>query len=545
MRIRSVTGRLGAALVLTIPALGTGAVQAARPAAGAGNTLTVAYSVQLTTLDPAQAVNPPDIYISAGALFSGLYRIDVNGKLVADIADGMPAVNKSQTVFTVKLKHGVVFNGVGFTPREVTSADVVYSMQRMMNPKLKPAASWGSFSDFGIKGAFAYNSGKAKSIAGIAALDRYTVQFTTEGPLSSFPYDLAISANYLVPREVVARYGADFGAHPIGTGPFMLKRWTRGQGAELVRNPRYFVRGLPYLDGISYQFNVGKQLEVLRWKSGQIDAIGDARDLAPNTIADLAGDPATAGYIEGDTPTPETNVLYVNHLIKPFDTLKARQALAYAINRKRLVKLYRGQALPSAQIYPPAVAQHDPGFRGYPYDPTRAAALLKESGYDGRPVELLVDTGSSVDPLVAPSLIQDLRAAGFVVRERDVSDQLAGQLQFQNRGYTLLIGYWDMDFPDAYNFVEATYTTDGVDGGLNFSRYKNPAIDALLARAERFPFGARRDAVYAAIQRTLVDEVASVPLFFRKRLNLNGPHVASLGWSPAYSLNEWAYARRK
>ncbi len=548
MRYRSLAARLGAAAVLTIPAIGVGERLSAAHAGHAtanGGTITVAYSTNAATFDPAQSINPPDNGITTGALFSGLYRVNVKGKLVPDIADGFPQVGNGEKVFTIHLKHGVMFNAPGFTPREVIAQDVVYTIERTLNPKLKPGVSPFQGDDTAIAGADTYTAGKAAHVSGVQALDRYSVRFTLAQPLASFPYALAYTGNFIVPKEAVTKYGADFGSHPVGTGPFMLQQWVKGQKAVLVRNPLYFVKGLPYLDGITFQFNVGKQLEVLRWKSGQIDAIGDSSDLPPVTASEIQHDPATAQYVEPTQPAPITNVLYINNLIPPFDNKLVREAVAYAIDKKRLLKLYRGQAVLSTQIYAPAVTQYQPGFADYPYDTAKAAALLKQAGYNGKPVEVLVDEGSSNDPVEAPSVVQDLKAAGFTVKVKGVSDQVAGNLIFTNKGYTIIFGYWIMDYPDAYDFVVPTYTAGGYDGGLNFSRYKNPQVDALVAQAEALPFGAERDAIYARIQRILVDDVASVPLFFRLRFNLDGPHVASLGWTPAYSFNEWAYAQKQ
>lgn len=547
MRYANLSARLGAALAITVPLLGVGAARAQHPAAGPtrGGTLTVAYSIDAATFDPAQSVNPPDNGITADALFSGLYRINVDGKLAPDIADGMPQVSDGQRVFTVHLKHGVYFNAIGFTPRQVTAQDVKYTYERVLNPHLKPAVSWGQADDTDIAGAQAYISGKATSVSGIQVVDPYTVRFTLAQPLASFPYVMAISANFLVPKEVVDKYGADFGSHPVGTGPFMLQQWVKTQKLVLVRNPKYFVKGLPYLDGITFQFNVAKELEILRWQNNQIDAIGDAYDLPPNRAAELAANPATAQYVQPYQPSGTTNVLYINNLIPPFNNKLAREAVAYAINKRRILVQYHGQAVLSTQIYPPAVTQHQAGFQDYPYDPAKARQLLKASGYKGEPVVVTVDEGSSNDPVEAPSVEQDLRAVGFTVKERGISDQQDNNVIFSNKGYTIIFGWWAMDYPDAYDFVVPTYTQAGFDGGLNFSRYLNQQVDALVTQAESLPFGPRRDAVYAHIQRILVDDVASVPLFYRERFDLGGPHVGSLGWTPAYGYNEWAYAWRR
>jgi oligopeptide transport system substrate-binding protein len=547
MRFRTAAGRLGAACVLAIPAMGAADhLTAAHQAHAAGGTLTVAYSVDAATFDPGQSINPPDNGITTGALFSGLYRINVKGQLVPDIAQGFPTVTKNQTVFTIQLKHGVMFNGVGYTPREVKAQDVAYTLERTLNPKLKPGVSPFQGNDTVIAGADAYVAGKAKNVSGIKVLDPYTIRITLSRPSAAFTYALATTGNFIVPSDAIAKVGdANFGSHPVGTGPFMLQQWVKGQKAVLVKNPLYFVKGLPYLDGITFQFNVGKQLEVQRWQAGAIDAIGDSSDLPPVTAQGITNDPTTAKYVEATQPSPTTNVLYINNLIPPFNNKLVREAVAYGVNKKRLVKYYHGQASLSNQIYPPAVVQHDPSFKDYPYDPARARALLKQAGYNGKPIEVLDDIGSSNDPIETPSVVQDLRAAGFTVKVKSVSDQIANNLIFTNKGYTIIFGYWSMDYPDAFDFVVPTYTKDGFDGGLNFSRYLNPTVDKLTASAEALPFGSARNAVYAKIQRILVDDVAAVPLFYRLRFNLDGPHVASLGWTPAYSFNEWAYAQRK
>ena len=556
MKMKSVAG--GAGWARAVRALCVGALalaggqgmggetrQAAAQANHRGGSLTVALSTDAATFDAALSVNTPDYGITTGALYSGLYRVDAHGALIPDIAAAMPTVSGGQTVFTVRLRKGVMFNGPSYTPREVTAQDLKYTMERVLNPKLKPGVSYAQPNDQVIAGADAYVAGKAKHVSGIAVLDRYTVRFTLDHPLASFPFVLGLTANWPVAREAVERWGVDFGSHPVGAGPFMLKEWVKGQRLVLVRNPLYFRAGQPYLDGLTFQFNVDKKLEVLRWKSGAVDAIGDAYDLPPAVVNDLSSDPTYGRYVGAPVASGQTNYININNLIKPFDSKLMRQAVAYAVNARRIVRLYRGQAALTHQLYPPATPQYQPGFTSYPYQPGRARALLKAAGYHGQPVEVLVDNQSSNDPIEAPSLLQDLKAVGINAHARSVSDALAGQLIFTNRGYTIAFNYWTMDYPDAYDFVTPSYTQAGFDGGLNFSRYRNPQIDALVSKAEALPFGAQRNAIYQRMQRILVDDVALIPLFNRVRFTLNGPRVGSLAWSPSYSLNDWrlAYTR--
>ena len=540
--------RLLAALVIATPLLGREPALA-RPGHAAparGGHLTVAYSINAVTFDPAQSVNPPDNGITTGALFDGLYRINLKGALVPDLADGPPQVEKAQTVFTVHLRHGVYFNALGFAPRELTAQDVVYTYNRVLDPHLKPTTSWGQAGDTVIAGADAYIARQGDERL------RHPGPGPLHGPLHPRPlaFLLRLCDGYLRQLHRAPRGGAEVrrGLRHPSRGHRPLPAQAVDQDPEPRSGPQPpLLRPRPALPGWD-------QLPVQRGQGPAglaLEGRPDRRDrrlkrsAAPTRRRRSAADPQYAAYVQPAQPSPTSNTLFINNLIPPFDNKLVREAVAYAINKRRILVRYRGQAAPSTQIYPPAVPQHEAGFQRYPYDPAKAGALLKQAGYTGTPVEVLVDQGSSNDPLEAPSVEQDLRAAGFTVKERAVSDSQWNTLAFQNKAYTIMFSYWSMDYPDAYDFVVPTYTKDGFDGGLNFSRYLNPAVDSLVAKAEALPFGGARDALYRQIQRTLVDDVATVPLFYRNRFNLGGPHVGSLGWSPAYSYNEWAYAWRR
>ena len=128
----------------------------------------------------------------------------------------MPTISTDGLMYTIKLKHGAMFAGPNFTPREVTADDAAYGMLRALDPKTKPAPSWGGFFLYPIKGAQDFASGKTSSVDGIKVVDRYTLQITLTQKDSTFVYALTSDTNWPVPKEAVQQRGLDFGKEPDG-----------------------------------------------------------------------------------------------------------------------------------------------------------------------------------------------------------------------------------------------------------------------------------------------------------------------------------------
>ena len=204
-----------------------------------GGTLHVAYSGAMQTLDPAQAFND-DWWVMNGTLFDGLYRLDRNGVPQPDLAASAPVISAGGTVWTFHLRKDVRFsNGM-----EVTAGDVKYSITRTLDPHLKPAVSWGQQTDDIFAGSHDFITGKATGVSGIQVLDRYTLRFTLVQPVSVFPYIMAETFNMVLPQAVVSKESPDVvGSRPIGTGPFILQSWQKGNQLVFVRNPHYFRSG--------------------------------------------------------------------------------------------------------------------------------------------------------------------------------------------------------------------------------------------------------------------------------------------------------------
>lgn len=206
-----------------------------------GGSMVLTYKDDVSTLDPAIGYDwqNPSLMQS---IFDGLmdYRPGTF-ELVPDLAEEL-TVSEDGKTYTFKLRRGVKFhNG-----RELTSADVRYSFERILNPNTQSPAQ-GYFNV--IAGSDEFAAG-AEHVSGIATPDDYSVTITLKQPKATFLNVLAMHFGSIVPKEEVEKYGADFGHHPVGTGAFKLMEWTTGQRLLLQRNAEYFRAGMPYLDEV-------------------------------------------------------------------------------------------------------------------------------------------------------------------------------------------------------------------------------------------------------------------------------------------------------
>ena len=150
----------------------------------------------------------------------------------------------------------------------MTAADVKYSLERTCNPATQsPGAGYYG----ALKGFDDFQGGKATELAGVQAVDDYTVKIELSRPDSTIFHLLALNFSYVVPKEVVEAEGADFGHKPVGTGAFKVSEWTSGQSLTLERNKDYFKAGVPKLDKINFQIGQEPVVNLLRLQKGEID----------------------------------------------------------------------------------------------------------------------------------------------------------------------------------------------------------------------------------------------------------------------------------
>lgn len=475
-----------------------------------GGTVTLAFTEDPNSMDAILGYNLP-AWQSLMNLYRGL-MIYEGDRAVPDMAADFPQISADGTVYTFTLKPGIKFhNG-----REVEAADFKYSWERCLDPEWE---SWANYYLLSIKGAQEIIDGQTKELAGVKVLDKYTLRVELVAPDMTFLNVLALPNNWVVPREEVEKWGKEFGMHPVGTGPFILKEFVPGEKAVFVRNPDFFHEGQPYIDETIMYFGVDPSTALLRLEKGELDVLfGDMIPAAD--FARIVNDPKYESWLFRE-PSMYTWWLGVNNTKPPLDNLALRQALNMAIDREKIARLTGGKGEPLYAIYPSTAPGYDPNYKPYPYDPEAAKQKLAEAGVStGLTLELLIGE----DPLastVAQAIQQDLGQIGIQIEIKQASDTVVYDMMVAGET-ELFLNSWYMIQPDPADLINNLYMSGA---GSNYDFYSNPKVDELGRQALAEQDRAKRLELYRQIEHILMEDAVHVPLFTGISFYLHNPRI--------------------
>ena len=324
---------------------------AAQPAAAKEATIAVAST--FTTMDPYDASDTLS-YSAAKSMYEGLFDFDKDMKLQNVLAEGY-TVSDAGLVYTVTLKKGIKFHdGTEF------QADAVKANFDRVTNKANALRRYTLY----------YNIAKTEVV------DPYTVRFTLHKPFSAFINQLAHASGAMICPSAIQKYpGKELAFHPCGTGPFVLDKYNPSEILHVVKNPNYWQKGLPKVDGITFKPVPENSTRVAMLRTGEADYIFP---VPPEQVKILEGE---KNIVVTKEPSIIERYVAFNMTKKPFDNLKVRQALNYAVNKQALAKVaFNGLADPTKGIAPKGVEFADE-YGAWPYDPKKARELLKEAGY--------------------------------------------------------------------------------------------------------------------------------------------------------------------
>ena len=479
-----------------------------------GGDIVVTYKDDIATLDPAVGYDWQN-WSMIKSLFSRLMDYTPGTTdLIPSLAESFQ-VSPDGLTYTFKLRTGVKFsNG-----REVVADDVKYSIERAVDPKTQgPGAGF-----FGaIDGFDAMSAGSATTISGIQTPDPATVIFHLTRPDATFLHVMAINFASVVPKEAVEAAKGDFGKQPVGSGPFTLADWTIGQRLVFQKNPDYFMKDTPHVDSFTVEVGQEPLVALLRLQKGEVDIAGDG--IPPAKYLEMKNAPANAGLIV-DGQQLQTGYVTMNTQMKPFDDIKVRQAINMAINKDRIVRIINGRATPADQPLPPLMPGYDKTYQGYPYDPTKAKALLTEAGYpDGFSTQLF-STNTDPQPRIAQAIQQDLAGIGVEAEIKALAQAnviAAGGAKDQAPMIWSGGMAWIADFPDPSNFYGPILGCAGATpGGWNWAWYCNEALDKQAIAADAMSDPAKAEERAKAWGKIFIDIMADapwVPVFNERRV---------------------------
>ena len=486
-----------------------------------GGAMTVTYKDDISTLDPAIGYDWQN-WSMIKALFNGLMDYKAGTyTLEPDLAESF-TISPDGKVYTFILRKDVKFhNG-----RKLTAEDMKYSIERAVNPKTQSPGQ-GFF--WTIKGFDEMVAGKATELSGMAVIDPYTLRIELSQPDATFLHVMAINFAFAVPKEEVEKYGQDFGKHPVGTGAFSMKEWKLGQHVVYERNPDYYKPDLPRLDKIVFEVGQEPTVALLRLQRGEVDILGDG--IPPARFLQVKNDPKNADLIiEGGQL--HTGYVSMNVRMKPFDNVKVRQAVNMAINKQRICKIINNRAVTANQPLPPAMPGYDKNYKGYPFDPAKAKALMAEAGYANGVTTELYANNTDPNPRIAQAIQQDLAEIGITAEIKTLAQSTviaAGGEEDQAPMIWSGGMAWIADFPDPSNFYGPILGCGGaVKGGWNWAWYCNKDLDGLAAKADAMSDPAKageREELWRSIFVKLMEDGPWAPVFNEQRFTMRADRL--------------------
>lgn len=483
----------------------------------------------VASIDPAFAKNQSIMWV-IHQLYNTLVEVDSSLHIVPSLAKRWEIAEDKKT-YTFFLRNDVFFHDDPCFPggkgRQLKASDVVYSFNRLIDRSTASPGSW-VFND------------KIDTVEAFKAIDDTTFQLRLQRPYNPILGILSMQYCSILPKEAVEKYGADFRRHAVGTGPFRFVTWEEGQAMVLQKNPSYFEvneRGarLPYLDGVKVSFYDSKATEFLLFRQGKLDFINDIDASFKDEVLTKRGELRTnwKGKVQLNTH-PYLNIEYFGILVdektpfiknSPLRQRKIRQAINYGFDRRKMVLYLRNSlGIPATAGFVPAGL---PSFdstkvKGYDYNPQLARKLLQEAGVHGAISTAIKLYTIPVYSDIASYVARQLEEIGLNVQVDVVQKSLLLELTSSSKA-AFFRGSWIADYPDAENYLSVFYSKNPAPP--NYTRYVNPAFDALFERAMAETNDSLRYQLYRQADAVMMQDAPVVPLWYDVAVHLVQPEV--------------------
>jgi peptide/nickel transport system substrate-binding protein len=482
----------------------------------ASSDFTIAVDLSdLTTLDPARALaNAMDLILP----IEGSTLLDVNPDNPTQLTQGLATswgCNASATICTITLRHGVKFSD----GHPLTSADVVYSMERMKNVQGGPAFLLST-----LKQAVAQGP--------------YKVEFELNTPDSAFLPKLTTAGLIILDSKELIAHGANDGPHAekldkaenylngvtIASGPYMLKQWVPTQKLVFVRNP-YFAGPKPAFSEVTLVNAPSASTQAQLLQGGEVDV---ALNIDPTTAKTLKSD---TSLVVQEVPSLNLILLCLNNTTPGLSNIKVRQAIAYAIDYQAITGDLGGNATrPPATV--PLGLQGANSVAPYQTDLAKARSLLKSAGVSHLVLNATFANNEpyGINLVTVWQLLQaNLAQIGITVDLHPVNyntwfnDIVAAKLAFST-------GIWSPDYMDSADY----FGVFGVTNGTNNALFHNvlPGTPALFSRYLASASASARDKIATQLVGIMHDNATFIPLIQPNNIFVYSKSVTGLKYVP-------------
>lgn len=463
-------------------------------------------------------------YTIATNVFNRLVEMEPNAEGEVTVTPSLAKfweVSDDGREYTFHLRENVIFSNGS----PLTASDVLYTFTRLLT---WPDSCNRDIAEV-IVGAKALEQGEADRLEGFHLIDDLNFTITLEQPFEAFLACLSMPGASILDAETTEAAGERFGKNPawtVGTGPFILREWTPGEGMLLTANPNCW-EGPPRCEGLDLRFLTEPEELKLLFEKGELDIL-DLDDMA--NYAEF--------YVHGDiyqdrlfkVPRIGTTYIALNETVKPLNDVRVRKALQLALNRKMLLNVvYSGFGTVENGIFPHGLYGFNPDLPEIPYDPEAARALLAEAGYpDGFELKVCVNTASTQWEMTLMRLVASMWEKVGVRATIESMDDTEFLRQRKAGELPCYSATWTADFDDPDNFI---YTFFGSKENTAFRSlcYPDEAIMARVQNARLITDPAARLEEYRELERVIVQEDAAwIPLFSRLHMYVYSERVEGL-----------------
>jgi glutathione transport system substrate-binding protein len=370
------------------------------------------------------------------------------------------------------------------------------------------------------------------NVARTEVVDPHTVRVTLEKPFSAFLNVMAHPSAVFISPAALKRWGnKDIAFHPVGTGPFTFVEWRQTDHVKVARNERYWRPGLPRVDTIVFRPVVDNNTRSTVLRTGEAHFAFPV----PYEQAGLLRGTAGLELVEG--PSIIVRFVAMNVLKKPYDDVRVRHALNYAINKEALAKVaFAGYAAPSVGVVPPGV-EYAVKLGPWPHDPAKARQLLREAGYpNGFETELWSAYNHSTAHKVIQFLQQQLAQVGIKARVQALEagqrvERVESVQRPEDAGVQLYYVGWSSSTGEADWALRPLLSGESWPPRLfNMAYYRNERVDAAIRRALATTDPREKAAAYREAQEQIWRDapwafLVTETLLYARSRNLSGVHV--------------------
>jgi len=475
-------GRIGIVLVIAA-ALAAGQFS---PAAGAGYKTVIQFGVNRAAdnLDPVTQDANPNIWAFM-QIYQQLVRVNVAGDgFIPDLAEHWTVSSDGKT-WTFSLRQDAKFSNGD----PVTADDVVWSLQRAHD--LDGPWQWA-----------------LDPVQSIVAMNDHTVAMVLKQPWAPFLADVSLFSNSILSAKAFrGATSQDISNKPVGSGPFMMTAWKKGDEIDMQANPSYYGKGLPRTHELHIRYIPDDNDRMIALQAGDLDGI----DYPPFAqVSVLQRDPRLDVQLN-----PSTAVAHVllNVTAAPLNNVKFRQALAYATDRSGIVKaVCYDNCVPATSFLPLTTPYFDKGLKAYTYDVAKAKQLIAESGV-ATPVTLtVIEQSGANDANTAATLLKNMWAQIGVTLNLVPLDRATAIARMRALDYQVTVGGWTNDVPDPSEL--AAYEFDFVTAKSYHTGYHSAAMDKLVADGMTVLDPAKRRQIYYQMQELAIQESPLIWLYY-------------------------------